>query len=216
MTPSAPVRGADIVVTATSSHDPVFDGHWLRPAPTSTTSAPTPRTRGSWTPPTVKRAKFVADLREANLAEAGDILIPIREGAVTADHIHASLGEIVIGAAAPRPREPEEITGLQVGPALAIQDMAQLVVVYAAARRKGIGTTSSCERGARSALSGLAPRGNLRLESARPRSAGPPQTNSLLCKNPEPRRVLYPGGKRVRDAPSVAIPSALPTDPPHP
>jgi hypothetical protein len=46
----------------------------------------------------VKRSKFLADLREANLAEAGDILIPIQEGAVTEDHIYASLGEIVIGA----------------------------------------------------------------------------------------------------------------------
>ena len=32
------------------------------------------------------------------MAEAGDILIPISEGAITEDHIHAELGELVLGS----------------------------------------------------------------------------------------------------------------------
>jgi len=39
----------------------------------------------------------VVDSVEAIMDEAGDILIPIAEGAITADHIHAELGEIVNG-----------------------------------------------------------------------------------------------------------------------
>jgi ornithine cyclodeaminase/alanine dehydrogenase len=93
----AAVRSADIVVTATSSHDPLFDGSWLKPGThVNNIGSHSPGARELDTT-TVKRSKFVADLKEANLAEAGDILIPIEEGAVTEDHIYASLGEIVIG-----------------------------------------------------------------------------------------------------------------------
>jgi ornithine cyclodeaminase/alanine dehydrogenase len=106
------VREADIVVTASSSHDPLFDGDWL--------------------------SKFVADLKEANLAEAGDILIPIQEGAVTEDHIYASLGEIVIGAK-PGRENAEEITVFK-SCGLAVQDVSTALAVYNAAREQGIGT----------------------------------------------------------------------------
>ena len=133
------VRKADIVVTASSSHDPVFDGNWLKPGThVNNIGSHSPDARELDTT-TVKRSKFVADLKEANLAEAGDILIPIKEGAVTADHIHASLGEIVIGAK-PGRENLEEITVFK-SCGLAIQDVSTALVVYEAARERGIGTT---------------------------------------------------------------------------
>jgi ornithine cyclodeaminase/alanine dehydrogenase-like protein (mu-crystallin family) len=80
----------------------------------------------------------VADLKEANMAEAGDILIPIQEGAITEDHIYASLGEIVIGTKPGRENQ-EEIT-LFKSCGLAIQDASTALAVYRAAQQKGIGT----------------------------------------------------------------------------
>ncbi len=134
----AAVRAADIVVTASSSHDPVFDGHWLKPGShVNNIGSHSPDARELDTT-TVRRAKFVADLKEANLAEAGDILIPIKEGAVTADHIHASLGEIVIGAK-PGRESPDEITVFK-SCGLAIQDVATARAVYDAARARKVGT----------------------------------------------------------------------------
>lgn len=131
------VRGADIVVTATSSATPVFDGRWLRPGThINNIGSHSPDARELDTE-TVRRAKYVADHREASLAEAGDLLIPIKEGAVTAGHIHASLGEIVIGAK-PGRTSPEEIT-LFKSCGLAVQDVATAKAVYAAARARGIG-----------------------------------------------------------------------------
>lgn len=131
------VGGADIVVTASSSHDPVFDGGWLQPGThVNSIGSHSPDARELDTT-TVARSKFVADLKEANLAEAGDILIPIREGAVTEDHIHASLGEIVVGEK-PGREDREEITVFK-SCGLAVQDVATAAAVYAAARAKGIG-----------------------------------------------------------------------------
>jgi len=132
------VREADIVVTASSSHDPVFDGDWLKPGThVNNIGSHSPDARELDTK-TIRRSKFVADLKEANLAEAGDILIPIREGAVTEEHIYASLGEIVIGAK-PGRQSPDEITVFK-SCGLAIQDIATALAIYNAAKAKGIGT----------------------------------------------------------------------------
>jgi ornithine cyclodeaminase/alanine dehydrogenase len=137
----AAIESADIVVTATSSHDPIFDGDWLRPGThVNNIGSHSPDARELDTT-TVVRSKFVADLREANLAEAGDILIPIREGAVTEDHIHASLGEILTGAKPGRESDDEITVFKSCG--LAVQDVATARAVFDAARARGIGTEVS-------------------------------------------------------------------------
>ena len=132
------VKSADIIITASSSHDPLFDGDWLKTGVhINNIGSHSPDARELDTT-TVKRSKFVADLREANLAEAGDILIPIAEGAVTEDHIYASLGDIVIGEK-PGRESDEEITVFK-SCGLAIQDVSTALAVYDAARKQGIGT----------------------------------------------------------------------------
>ena len=134
----AAVRSADIIVTASSSHDPVFKGEWLKPGThINNIGSHSPDARELDTE-TVKRSKFVADLKEANLAEAGDILIPIAEGAVTADHIHANLGDIVTGAKPGRENDQEITVFKSCG--LAVQDVSSAQAVYTAARAQGIGT----------------------------------------------------------------------------
>lgn len=131
------VKAADIVVTASSSHDPAFDGDWLRPGThVNNIGSHSPDARELDTR-TILRSKFVADLKEANLAEAGDILIPIAEGAVTEGHIFASLGEIVIGAK-PGRESDEEITVFK-SCGLAVQDVSSARVVYEAAKAAGVG-----------------------------------------------------------------------------
>ena len=133
----AAVSASDIIITASSSHEPIFDGDWLQPgAHINNIGSHAPAHRELDTR-TVVRSKFVADLKEANLAEAGDILIPIKEGAVTEDHIYASLGEIVIGEK-PGRETPEEITVFK-SCGLAIQDVATAQAVYKAALERGVG-----------------------------------------------------------------------------
>jgi len=132
------VRAADIIVTASSSPTPVLDGDWLKPgAHINNIGSHAPTTRELDTK-TVARSYFVADLREANLAEAGDILIPIQEGAVTEDHIQANLGEVVIGAKPGRTSDDQVTVFKSCG--LAVQDVSTARAVAAAARAAGIGT----------------------------------------------------------------------------
>jgi len=95
--PSAAVREADIICTATSSSTPVFDGSDLRPgAHINAVGGYTP-TMQELDELTVARALVVVDSREAVLAEAGDLMVPIKHGLFSADHIHAELGEILNG-----------------------------------------------------------------------------------------------------------------------
>jgi ornithine cyclodeaminase/alanine dehydrogenase len=75
---------------------------------------------------TIINAKVVVDLKEAALSEAGDIIIPIREGRYSEDRVYAELGEIVSGAKPGRTSDEEITVFKSVG--LALQDNA---AVYA-------------------------------------------------------------------------------------
>jgi ornithine cyclodeaminase/alanine dehydrogenase-like protein (mu-crystallin family) len=116
---------ADIVCTATTSLTPVFSDGDLKPGVHITAV-------GSYTPDmqeipaeTVKRARVVVDSRSAALAESGDLLQPLRAGLFGEDHIHAELGEIILGKKTGR-GSAEEITyfksvGIAVQDAMAAQ-----------------------------------------------------------------------------------------------
>jgi ornithine cyclodeaminase/alanine dehydrogenase-like protein (mu-crystallin family) len=81
------------------------------------------------------------DQRAAALAEAGDVIIPIDEGHMTADHIHAELGEVVAGLKEARTDKAEITVFKSVG--LAIQDVSTATRVYELAKEKGAGATLS-------------------------------------------------------------------------
>ena len=129
--PRQAVQNADIVITATTSPTPVFNGADLKPGAHITGV-------GSYTPQmqevdaaTVLRAKVVVDSRAACLAEAGDIIIPNAP-------IHAELGEIINGQK-PGRQSAEEITFFKsVG--VAAQDAAAASAALAEAERLGLGT----------------------------------------------------------------------------
>jgi alanine dehydrogenase len=90
-------KGADIVMTATTSRTPVINRSWLEAnTHISAIGAFYPNYRELDTA-TIKEAKVVVDEWDAIRLEAGDILIPIQEGAITEAHIYATLGELVTG-----------------------------------------------------------------------------------------------------------------------
>lgn len=122
------VRYADIVVTATTSREPVIRREWLgEEVHVSAIGSFYPDHRELDTE-TVREAKVVVDSREAVLAEAGDLIIPLKEGAIAEDHIYAELGDLVLG----RRKGRTEADGLTVfkSVGLAIQDssVASLVM----------------------------------------------------------------------------------------
>jgi ornithine cyclodeaminase/alanine dehydrogenase-like protein (mu-crystallin family) len=89
---------ADIVCTCTTSATPVFDGRLLPDGVhVNAVGAYRPDAR-ELDDETIGRAKIVVETRQAALAEAGDLLIPIERGVIAASDISADLGEVVRGA----------------------------------------------------------------------------------------------------------------------
>jgi ornithine cyclodeaminase len=134
----AAVRDASIVCTVTSSTTPVLEGKWLADgAHVNVVGAATPRAR-EVDSETIVRSRVFVDRRESALAEAGDILIPISEGAITGEHIVAELGEIVGGARAGRESVREITLFKSLG--LAVEDIAAAQHVFSLAVERRIGT----------------------------------------------------------------------------
>ncbi|MFH1372559.1 MAG: ornithine cyclodeaminase family protein [bacterium] len=129
---------ADIICAATSSPTPIFDGSKVREGShINGIGSHTPYARELDTT-IIKRSRLVADSYEACLKEAGDIIIPIEEGAIDKSHMYAELGEIVIGKKPSRTND-KDIT-LFKSNGLAIQDVATAKLVYDKAVSAGIGT----------------------------------------------------------------------------
>ena len=86
---------------------------------------------------TIRRAKVVIDSRQASLAEAGDLIIPLQQGVINEKHIHAEIGEIVAGLR-PGRESMDEITYFKtVG--VAVQDVAAARRVLDKATELGLG-----------------------------------------------------------------------------
>lgn len=120
-------READVLCTCTTAHEPLFDGHLLRPGThLNLVGAFQPHTR-EVDDETVKRARVVVDTYDGALSEAGDVLIPLANGAITREHIIADLHEIASGKKRGR-TAPEDITLFKsVGCALEDLVVARLV-----------------------------------------------------------------------------------------
>jgi ornithine cyclodeaminase/alanine dehydrogenase-like protein (mu-crystallin family) len=143
------VRGADIVCTTTSAREPVLCGDWLEPGTHVNAIGASHRTAREVDSRTVVRSRLYVDRRESALKEPGDILVPLEDGDINADHIVAEVGELLIGRGQGR-GEAQEIT-LFKSLGLAIEDLAAASHVLTSARRSGTGVSVELG-GARHAL----------------------------------------------------------------
>lgn len=90
-------RESDVICTCTTATSPLFDGNWVRPGThLNLVGAFQPETREA-DDIAVKRACVVVDTYEGALQEAGDLLLPIKNGTVNRSHIVADLHEIASG-----------------------------------------------------------------------------------------------------------------------
>lgn len=131
------VEGADIICTVTASDEPVLHGEWLAPgAHVNAVGSSVPSSR-EVDAAAVVRARIIVDRRQSALAEAGDLLGPLAEGAIGPEHLVAELAEVLTGAV-PGRRSPEEITLFE-SLGLGIEDLAAAHVSYTRARLNGGG-----------------------------------------------------------------------------
>jgi ornithine cyclodeaminase len=143
--PLEPVAGveealdsADLIVTATSSREPVLRREWISPgAHLNVVGASTPNAREVDTA-TITAASLFVDRRESTLNEAGDYLAAARDGAIGPEHIRAELGEVLTGAR-PGRTSTEEITMFK-SLGLAIEDLAAAEFLYRKACESKQGT----------------------------------------------------------------------------
>ena len=135
---SAVVAEADVVCTATTSRKPVFEDALIRPGTHN-------HAVGAYTPEmqelpaaTVARATLVVDSTEAALEEAGDLIIPLRDGLVGRDHFERELGMVAAGQA-PGRTSPDEVT-LFKSVGNAVQDVVVAKRAVDRATEQGAGT----------------------------------------------------------------------------
>jgi ornithine cyclodeaminase len=137
-TPDEAVTGADLIVTATTSHDPVVQRKWIADgAHINAVGTYSPAAREIDTA-TVAAARVFVDRRESALNEAGDYLLAAREGAIGPEHIRGELGEVLNGKIEGR-QSADQIT-LFKSLGLAVEDLAAAEYVFAQAQKRNVGS----------------------------------------------------------------------------
>jgi ornithine cyclodeaminase len=134
------VDGADIVCTLTSSREPVLARDWLAPGTHVNAVGASQSTSRELDSATVAAARLYVDRRESAVNEAGDFLVPKREGLVGDDHIVGEIGELLVDP--PRiagRRSPTELTVFK-SLGLAIEDVAAARRIYDRAVASGAGS----------------------------------------------------------------------------
>lgn len=132
------VRGADIVVTATSAREPVLSRDWIADGTHINAVGSSIATARELDSATVAAASLFVDRRESTINESGDYLFALREGAIGETHIRAEIGELLLGKAAGRTREDEITLFKSLG--LAIEDVAAAAYLYEKAKATGSGS----------------------------------------------------------------------------
>ena len=134
------IRGAGVVCATTHALEPVVRREWLSPGTHVTSVGYNPHGR-ELDDATVVDALVVVESRANALAPvpagANDLTQPIRDGLISAGHIHAEIGELVSGDRPGRSSDQQITLYKSVG--VAVQDSAAAALVLDRARRQGIG-----------------------------------------------------------------------------
>lgn len=133
------IDNADLIITATSSTQPVFDGGKVKKGATISCIGSYQHHMQELDPVALTRAsKIYFDSREAVLSEAGDITIPLKEGTISEKDFTGDLGDVVRGKLVGRENDEEIIIFKSVG--IAVQDLVTAKMVYDKAKEARVGT----------------------------------------------------------------------------
>ena len=132
------VRGADLIVTATSSLEPVINKDWISSgAHVNAIGTHSPNSR-EIDSATMAAARIFTDRRESALNESGDYLLAAKEGLVTPESILGEIGELLIGSKSGRTSAGEITLFKSLG--LAIEDVACANYLHQKALSQDVGT----------------------------------------------------------------------------
>lgn len=137
-TAEAAVRGADLIVLATSSAVPVIDDGWVADgAHVVSVGACRPDQR-EMAPELVARARLFVDSRAAAVVESGDVVMGIKEKRFGENHVAGELGDVVLGRVPGRSRDDEITIFKSLG--MAVEDVVTADLVFRRAVETGAGT----------------------------------------------------------------------------
>lgn len=123
------VEDADLIITATTSDRPVFDGRLVKKGATVSCIGTYEPDKHEIDPYLIARAdRIYCDSTAAVLSESGDILIPLRSGLITENDICGGLGEVINGTLRGRTNDDEIIVFETVG--IAAQDLVTSGMIY--------------------------------------------------------------------------------------
>ena len=132
------VRDADLIVTATSSLEPVINKGWISSgAHVNAIGTHSPNSR-EIDSATMAAARIYVDRRESALNESGDYLLAAKEGLVTPESILGEIGELLIGTKSGRTSSTEITIFKSLG--LAIEDVVSADYLYNKAQAQNAGT----------------------------------------------------------------------------
>eukprot|EP01121_Diplochlamys_sp_Union-15-3_P016648 TRINITY_DN5709_c0_g1_i1.p1 TRINITY_DN5709_c0_g1~~TRINITY_DN5709_c0_g1_i1.p1 ORF type:complete len:287 (+),score=62.12 TRINITY_DN5709_c0_g1_i1:48-908(+) len=144
------VTQSDILCTVTASKQPIVEGKWIKPGThINAVGACTPMGR-ELDSETVKKSKLFTDSKVSLFAEAGDFLIPKKEGTITEDHFKGEVGDLVTGKIQGR-TSPNDIT-LFKSLGIAVEDVVCAYDIYTQAKKSNVGTEINNFFGAHSNL----------------------------------------------------------------
>jgi ornithine cyclodeaminase len=132
------VRGADLIVLATSSPGPVVDVSWIEPGSHIVSVGACRPDQREMAPDLVARARLYVDSRAGALVESGDVVMGIAEHRFGPDHIAGELGELVLGRIPGRRSEHEITVFKSLG--MAVEDVLAADLVYRRAVETGVGS----------------------------------------------------------------------------
>ena len=134
------VRSADVVVTATGAHEPLFDGSWLRAGTHVNAIGSNQAGNRELDLAAMSRAdRLIVDSRAVAALECGDLLANGMDVSATVE-----LGQVLVGRATGR-RSASDITIFE-SHGLALQDLVCGMHVLREARRLGLGTETEALR----------------------------------------------------------------------
>jgi ornithine cyclodeaminase len=131
------VDGADIVVLATSSRDPVVESAWIADGTHVCAIGACRPDQREMEAALLARARVFVDSRTGALAEAGDVLLAMKEGAIDETHLAGELGELAAGYIAGRTSAGEVTIFKSLG--MAVEDVVAAHLAYVKAAERGLG-----------------------------------------------------------------------------
>jgi ornithine cyclodeaminase/alanine dehydrogenase-like protein (mu-crystallin family) len=135
--PEIAAEDKDIVITATSSREPVLSGNWLAEGTHLNVIGSNFLAKAEVDAVAVRRCdSIVVDSKDQARLEAGDFVQALDEGAIHWSDVH-ELGQVIVGRYTGRAR-PQDVTMFK-SMGIALEDVAVAARVYARAKEVGLG-----------------------------------------------------------------------------